>query len=159
MMNIRNKLIVNDKTSYGENSQAHSLEIYKLYTQMADNISARRQSANSFLLTANIAIIAFVGYVGENPGNFIVSLSGMALCFIWYRIIRSYKDLNSGKFKVIHEIEKELPLSPYDAEWEALGRGKDSKRYLPFTNIEIWVPGIFGILHALGAFIKTFVDI
>ena len=153
-MNIRNKLIVNDKARYGENYQAHSLEIYKLYTQMADNISARRQSANSFLLTANIAIIAFVGYVGENPGNLIVSLAGTVVCFIWYRIIRSYKDLNSGKFKVIHEIEKELPFSPYEAEWEALGRGKDSKRYLPFTSIESYVPVIFGILHVLSFFIS-----
>ena len=57
--------------------------------------------------------------------------------------------MNSGKFKVVHEIEKELPLSPYDAEWEALGRGNDPKLYLPFTRIEIWVPGIFGALHGI----------
>ena len=50
---------------------------------------------------------------------------------------------------VEHEIEKELPLSPYDAEWEALGRGKDRTLYLPFTNIEMWVPKIFGALHAV----------
>ena len=150
-LNIRDKLIVNDKASYGENYEAHSLEIYKLYVQMADNISVRRQSANSFFLAVNTAIIGVVGYVGGTSGkwNWIISLAGMVLCYAWYRLIRSYKDINSGKFKVVHEIEKELPLSPYEAEWEALGRGKDPKLYLPFTRIEIWVPGIFGALHAI----------
>lgn len=150
-LNIRDKLIVNDKASYGESYEAHSLEIYKLYVQMADNISVRRQSANSFFLAVNTAIIGVVGYVGGTSGkwNWIISLAGMVLCYAWYRLIRSYKDINSGKFKVVHEIEKELPLSPYEAEWEALGRGKDPKLYLPFTRIEILVPGIFGALHAI----------
>jgi len=150
-LTLRDKLIANDKDGYGESYQAHSLEIYKLYVQMADNISARRQSANSFFLAVNTAIIGIVGYVGGPSGkwNWIISLAGLVLCYAWYRLIRSYKDINSGKFKVVHEIEKELPLSPYDAEWEALGRGKNSKLYLPFTHIEIWVPAIFGALHAI----------
>ncbi len=38
----------------------------------------------------------------------IVSLAGILLCYAWYRLVRSYKDINSGKFKVVHEIEKEL---------------------------------------------------
>lgn len=148
-MNIKDKLIVTDKAHYGESYQDHCLEIYKLYVQMADNISVRRQLANSFFLTVNTAIIGIVGYFGGTSGklNWIIILPGIVLCYLWYRLIRSYKDINSGKFKVIHEIEKELPISPYDAEWEALGRGKDTKKYLPFTRIEIWVPGIFGIFY------------
>jgi len=151
-LNIREKLIVKNSEDYGEKYQSHCLEIYKLYVQMADNISARRQAANSFFLTINTAIIGLAGYVGGTSGkwNWVVSLAGMVLCYAWYHLIRSYKNMNSGKFKVIHEIEKELSLSPYDAEWEALGRGKDSKLYLPFTNIETWIPWIFGALHAIG---------
>lgn len=150
-MSIKDKLIVSDKSAYGEHYEAHCLEIYKLHVQMADNISARRQSANSFFLAVNTAIIGIVGYVGGSSGEWkwFVSLAGMVLCYSWYRLIRSYKDMNSGKFKVIHEIEKELPLSPYDAEWEALGRGKDAKLYLPFTHIEVWVPVVFGVLHGV----------
>ena len=92
-----------------------------------------------------------MGYVGGTSGNWnwAVSLAGLILCYAWYRLIRSYKDINSGKFEVIHEIEKTLPLLPYDAEWEALGRGKDPSLYLPFAHIEMWVPGIFGALHGL----------
>ncbi len=153
---IREKLVVKDKAAYGASYEAHCLEIYKLYVTMADNISVRRQSANSFFLAVNTAIIGVVGYVGGTSGNWnwAVSLAGLILCYAWYRLIRSYKDINSGKFKVIHEIEKELPLLPYDAEWEALGRGKDPSLYLPFTHIEIWVPGIFGALHAIVLFLS-----
>jgi len=79
----------------------------------------------------------------------LISIAGMLICYSWYRLIRSYKDLNSGKFKVVHEIEKLLPISPFDDEWEILGRGKDKTKYLPFTKIEMWVPWIFFTLHAI----------
>jgi hypothetical protein len=130
----------------------HVLEQYKLYVEMADRISARRQTANSFFLSINTAIIALIGYINfgsETKASFywLVSLAGMILCFIWYRLVRSYKDLNSAKFKVIHEIEQKLPCAPYDLEWEKAGRGKDPKLYLPFTHIEIFVPWVFFVIH------------
>lgn len=118
---------------------------------MADNISARRQSANSFFLAVNTAVIGIAGYVGGMTEDriWVIGLSGMALCYVWYRMIRSYKGLNSSKFKIIHEIEKQLPLAPYDAEWEALNSGGSRDRYLPFTNIEARVPAVFGTLHGI----------
>lgn len=141
-----------NQKEYGDTYKSHILEMYKLYVEMADRISSRRQNANSFFLSINSAIIGFVGYVKlseTNQYNWIIAIAGILLCYTWYRLVRSYKDLNSGKFKVIHEIEKELPISPYDAEWDAIGRGKDSKMYLPFTNIELKVPFIFGSIHLM----------
>ena len=79
----------------------------------------------------------------------LVAAAGIALSYLWYRLIRSYRDLNTAKFKVIHEIEKRLPLSPYDAEWEAMGRGNNPMLYKPFTHIETGVPWVFVVLHAL----------
>ena len=73
--------------------------------------------------------------------------AGIVLCYAWYRLIRSYRDLNGAKFKVIHRLERRLPAAPYDAEWEAVGRGEDSDLYLPFTHIEIAVPWVFLALH------------
>ncbi len=154
-MSIENDVTGLSKKEYGEKYRDHAWEIYKLYVEMADKISERRQSANSFFLTLNSAIVALVGYVNLSqdtvPGTssffWLVAVSGMVLCYLWYRLIRSYKDINSGKFKVIHVIEKQLPLRPYDAEWTALGKGEDSKLYLPFTHIEIYVPWVFFIVH------------
>jgi hypothetical protein len=129
---------------------------YKLYVEMADRISARRQNANTFALSVNTALIALVGYVQTQDSTVLkegffwsVAVAGLILNFVWYRMVRSYRDLNTAKFLVIHEIETRLVISPYDAEWEAVGRGKNRKLYLPFTHIEIWIPWIFFALHAL----------
>ena len=134
---------------------------------MADRISQRRQSANSFFLTINTVLLAFLGLVTKaGPGTtsgpsvirnvasnapllwiLAVSLAGLILCYFWYRLVCSYKGLNSGKFKVIHAMEHHLPVAPYDAEWEAVGRGKDPSLYLPFTNIETRIPRVFAALY------------
>jgi hypothetical protein len=139
---------------YGDRFRDHTLEIYKIYLEMADRISARRQTANSFFLTINTALIGFLGYTqigaAESPTawTFVFGGAGVALCYLWYRIILSYKQLNSAKFKVIHEIEKSLPLRPYYAEWESVGRGNDPKLYRPFTRVEIIIPWLFAAAHA-----------
>lgn len=132
------------------------LDQYKIYVEMADRISARRQNANTFALSVNTALIALVGYVQTQDSTVLkegffwsIAVAGLILNFVWYRMVRSYRDLNTAKFLVIHEIEKRLVISPYDAEWEAVGRGKNRKLYLPFTHIEIWIPWIFFALHAL----------
>jgi hypothetical protein len=154
-MDLRKDLFRLTEDEYGASFKEHCLEIYKVYLEMADRISARRQSGNSFFLTVNTALIGLVGYVQMNgnsrsPYAFygLISVAGIVLCYLWYRIVRSYRDLNSGKFKVIHEIERQLPLSPYDAEWTAVGRGKDPKLYLPFTHVEMIIPWVFLVIHA-----------
>ena len=76
-------------------------------------------------------------------------------CYLWFRIVVSYKGLNSGKFKVIHAIEARLPLALYDTEWEMLGRGKSKKIYWPFTHIELLVPWIFIAIYTI--FILTLI--
>ncbi len=70
------------------------------------------------------------GAITKNFHQFygLISIAGMLICYSWYRLIRSYKDLNSGKFKLVHEIEKLLPISPFDDEWEIVGRGKDKTK-------------------------------
>lgn len=156
---IRDNLIVNSEVDYGDDYKVHCLEIYKVYVEKADAISSRRQSANSFFLAVNTAVLGVIGYVARyDVGTRLVfGIAAVLICVFWYRLIRSYKQMNSGKFKVIHEIEKELPLSPYDAEWEALGKGKDSKLYKPFTNTEMVVPWIFLICH-VGVIVHTLLE-
>src|SRR5439155_23409496 len=78
----------------------------------------------------------------------LVPMAGGVLCYLWFRIIRSYRDLNSAKFKVV-AIEQQLPLRPYDAEWEAVGRGTNPRLYLPFTHIEVLIPWVFMGFHAV----------
>lgn len=141
---------------YGPSYRDHALEMYKTYLEMADRISARREKANSFFLAVNTALIALLakdafGGSAAAPRALeaLVPVAGGVLCYLWYRIIRSYRDLNSAKFKVVHAIEHQLPLRPYDAEWESVERGKNPRLYLPFTHVEIVVPWLFMALHAV----------
>src|ERR1700733_11254577 len=115
-----------------EKDQNHLFEQYKLYVEMADRISARRQTANSYFLTVNTALLSFVGWLTEKgPTDYLwlLGVVGAALSYLWYRLIRSFGDLNTAKYLVIHEIEQRLPLRPYDAEWQAVGEGKQPKLY------------------------------
>ncbi len=141
---------------YGPSYRDHALEMYKTYVEMADRISERREKANSFFLAVNTALIALLAkdaFGGSAAGpralELLVPVAAGVLCYLWYRIIRSYRDLNSAKFKVVHVIERQLPLRPYDAEWESVGGGKNPRLYLPFTHVETVVPWLFMAFHAL----------
>jgi hypothetical protein len=59
-----------------------------------------------------------------------------------------------GKVRVIHEIEKHLPLALYRYEWKVLGEGKDKRKYYPFSHIELLIPWVFGVIYVLlGAYL------
>lgn len=140
---------------YGEKYSDHLLEQYRKYLEMADAISNRRSAANTFFLSVNTALISGFGLlnlVGENAsGRLLVigSIAAILLSYSWYRLIRAYRDLSTAKFKVVHEIEAMLPIRPFEAEWEAVGRGTDRKLYWPFTHIEKYVPWIFILLYLI----------
>lgn len=135
---------------------------YELYVEMADRISARRQTANNFFLSISSALVG-VGGLSVSRGGLSMPLtyiwasavSGVFVSLLWWRLITSYRDLNSAKFKVVHEMETLLPVKPYHAEWAEVGGGKVSKLYLPVTHAERIVPIGFGILHLVLAVIVS----
>ena len=139
---------------YGEEYDKHLFEQYKIYLEMADRISARRMLANSFFVSVNTALVAVVAMMVKERvvvNNWLIIISPLiavlALCYVWYEIIRAYRQLNSGKFQVIHEIEKILPIKPYHAEWIALRKGEDKKKYFPLSHIEKYVPILFAVIY------------
>lgn len=156
-----------DPNGYAADYQHHLFEQYKLYVESADRISSRRDKANNFFLAVNTALLTIVGVSGSiaplrqsADGRslldsetampvILVALAGLLVCATWYRLVRSYRDLNSAKFRVIHEIEAHLPLAVYDAEWEVVGRGERPKLYQPFTHLEARVPAIFAVVYLL----------
>ncbi|WP_420481819.1 RipA family octameric membrane protein [Comamonas piscis] len=85
---------VNDKW------HSHLLDQYKLYVEMADRISQRRTAANTYFLSVNSAILAFVGYLTSKtePVDYmwLLALAGCMLTLFWYNIINSYKNLNTA---------------------------------------------------------------
>lgn len=138
------------------------LEQYKLFVEMTERTIARRDAANGFFLTLHTAIATAVAAAGglfldKAPTietrwpAFLPACIACAACWAWYRRIKSYRQLNSGKFKVIHEYEKHLPTSPYAFEWNVLGEGKDKERYVPLTLTEKVVPWSFFAFYIVAA--------
>ena len=146
------KMLQNSEESFPDTSVYRSqlMDQYKLYVEMADRVSARRQTANTYFLSINTGLLGFVGYVSTKElGSqlWMLGVAGALLCYLWYRIILAYKGLNSGKFKVVHLIEKKLPLNLFDTEWEMIGRGTNPKLYKPLTHVEMIVPWLFMSMH------------
>lgn len=149
-------LFVTATDKYGDKYIEHLLEQYKIYIESAEKISDRRQKTNEFFLGLNTGLVALLGFVAtrtsESEIRLILAVSaiaGIVVCYLWYRIIQSYKGLNGGKFRVIHAIEARLPLALYDTEWEMLGRGENKALYWPFTHLELRVPWIFISIYAI----------
>jgi hypothetical protein len=115
-------------------------DIYKILIDMADKVSQRRQNANSFYLSVNTAITGASAYLSASTTGaanvLVISLAGILVCLSWKRSIDSYKDLNSGTFHVITELEKVLPIPAFTAEWGVLRRGEDKSRYRPSTPLK-----------------------
>jgi len=144
------------ENEYGNDYKSHLFEQYKIYIEGIEKTSDRRQHANNYFITINTALISLIGLsfqikIFENLPwiKSILAFVGIIICVIFWFLIRSYKQLNTGKFAVIHEIEKHLPLALYKYEWEMLGEGKDNKKYYPFSHIELLIPWVFGIIYAL----------
>ena len=49
--------------------------------------------------------------------------------------------------KIISNIEKQLPLSLFDAEWAALSDKLNKKKYISFTESEQVIPRLFGVVY------------
>jgi hypothetical protein len=131
------------------------LEQYKVYVEMADRISARRASTNTFFLTLNTAVFALVGALSAKDlrGDPLILIPVLALlvqCGAWLFLLRSYRQLNAAKYAVIGAMEERLPASPYyRGEWRALGEGRDRRRYWPLSHLEQWTPIAFAVLYAI----------
>jgi hypothetical protein len=142
-----------------EKYQAAILEQYKLYVEIADRVSARRALANTFFLTLNTTVFTTIAVFWKDRPQASVWLLSFPLivllgqCLGWFWLIRSYRQLNTGKWAVVGALEERLPASPYwRAEWRALGQGKDPSKYWPLTHLEQWIPVLFAACYLGGFF-------
>ena len=140
---------------YGDNYQDHLLDQYKLFVEMADRVSQRRDQSNRFYVTFVSAIAGLLMVLarfgtsvnGIWPVVFLISgLLGTALSFIWFLNIMSYRTLNLAKFDIINDLERQLPYPGYAKEWELLRPANGSPKYLQLTRIEQLVPALIILL-------------
>ena len=138
------------------NKDEQLLEIYKLHAGLADQVSNRREGANRLYGTLAVALLVFSGAalrfgVGSIPGELVaigLAVSTILVCGSWIRVVRSYKELNREKFRVIHELEGHLPFDFFLKEWDPKKSGGKSNRYLQLTIAEYSLPLIFMLVAA-----------
>jgi hypothetical protein len=132
-----------------------AFELYKTIVASSENLVGRRQGVNTFFLTMNGVLFTAAGLIVQTSsdrkvaafGIAVLTIMGAILCGAWASLIRSFGQLNSGKFRVIGILERSLSAAVYAAEWEALARGTNPKVYRTFTSREIWVPVVLLVIH------------
>jgi len=144
-----------------ERTQQSLLDQYRLLVESSERVVARRQTADTFFLSINSALLIFAGVllgqgdpisaVGGTVGT-LLSVIGFLVCLAWRRMTTSSRQLNTAKFKIIHLLEEHLPAAVFAAEWDALGRGEDPSLYRPSAGLETWIPaGLLMVLYAAAA--------
>lgn len=91
---------------------------YRLFVETSEALVARRQRVNTFFLSVNPLVLAAAGLVLrdgklsdlESGALVCLSFSGCVLCFVWRRLISSFRQLSRGKFEVIQALEYRLAI-------------------------------------------------
>ena len=121
-------------------------ETYKLAVEMADKVSGRRDTANTFFLTLNSGLLL----LHDKVNTVFLALIGLVFCVSWWMLLKSYRELNSAKFQVIQEMEVSLPLKPFTDEWSKLKQDPVKswrKRYAELGQVERIVPFLFSLFY------------
>lgn len=153
------KKLFNEEFLKSEKHYMILFEEYKLYVDIMDKTSSRRDSSNNFYLTLNSAIVTLSTLLyglSSCPAYLadiwliIVGVIGIIVCRSWLQTINSYKKLNEGRFEVISRIEEKLPAQIFNAEWLFLKHGNEEPKseYKELTKTEIQVPWIFKVVYA-----------
>src|SRR5437867_4354427 len=102
-----------DGTKFEDLGKQLLLEEYKLFVETSETVIARRQVANTFFLSANSALLAALGVLSQTPlatevarlAFLGIGVAGILLSIEWRVLIHSYRQLNAGKFRIIHLLE------------------------------------------------------
>jgi hypothetical protein len=144
--------------SRSSSNREETLELYRIMVASSQELLQRRQLTNGFFITVIGGIVAASGYLVKEDvlaGNSILFLTfpaavALLLCKSWKNLIENFGKLNTGKFRVINRLEKELSTEIYSAEWLALGNGARPSKYQSFTSTEANVPKYFAYLIVAG---------
>ena len=89
------------------------IEQYKLFVQSAENVSDRRVRINRYQTSLNLGIIALHGlapsFIPHPVVPFLIAGAGIAMSINWFLTLRSFRQTNRAKFRIIHSMERQLP--------------------------------------------------
>lgn len=104
------------------------VEQYKIMVSSTEKVTESRMKVNNlfFTITSSILSVGFVlgktfGFtIAATIAMIILTSLSLLVSYFWERLINSYGKLNTGKFKVIDKIEKQLRTNMFEDEWKIL---------------------------------------
>lgn len=127
-------------------------EQYKIMIKSSNDLTNHRHSSNKLYVAMNGAILSAMALVSRYVNQLseiedgilmifvILSIVGIGVNSVWAKQVISYRQLSSGKFRIINMMEKYLKVAIFTAEWRALANGEDEKVYAAFTKNEERIP-------------------
>lgn len=154
---IANNHLNDEYSLFNDCNEALLIEQYKLFLETSETLVERRQKVSNFYILANTVLISITGTViSLNIDSMyiwilcgLLSFVGIIFAISWIKTVESYGNLNSSKMKIISMIEKRLPASLFDTEWEVLSDKLNTKSYVSFTDNEKSVPKMFLFLYSV----------
>ena len=126
------------------NTPTTTLEQYKILVDSSIKVTEWRGNSNKFFLILNLAVFSFPTLsTSLDKPSIAINAIGILLCVFWFLSNRSYKILNTAKFKLIHELESKLDEQIFDREWDLLQAGGYSK----LTSIEALNPILLATIN------------
>jgi hypothetical protein len=146
-----------------ESFQNLLMEQYKIYVEMTDRISSRRNWTNIFFLTLHAIVVGVMGLsLSRSPyipqiGLLLMPLMGLlVLCYAWGRLAQWYRHMLTTRHTIITQLEQRLPSSPSSAA----DRQELSKEgyFNPLNRMEKTLPFVFGILYIFSFTYVTYIS-
>jgi hypothetical protein len=133
-----------------EDDRKLRFEQYKIMVSSTEKVTESRMKVNNlfFTITSTILSVGFVlgktfGFsIAATTGMIVLTFLSLLVSFFWEKLIDSYGKLNTGKFKVIDKIEKQLRTNMFEDEWKIL---TEEIKYEPNTRTETKVIKYFRI--------------
>lgn len=133
-----------------EDDRKLKFEQYKMMVSSTEKVTESRLKVNNlfFTITSSILSVGFVlgktfGFsIAATIGMLVLTSMSLLVSYFWEKLINSYGQLNTGKFKVIDKIEKQLRTNMFEDEWKIL---TEEIKYEPNTNTESKVIKYFRI--------------
>ena len=143
------------------NSEDLIFEQYRLYSEQKEKFIDRSFMTNKFYMVIVLAmfLLTFLSKgmaFGKFTAPTIFALAGIISCALWWLNMDSYNCLIKIKFsKVLEEIEKQLPMQPYNMEYRAIRDFRKNKKMFLFSDMQ----KIFAIVLFLVFFILLLMEV
>jgi hypothetical protein len=142
-----------------EDSRQLRIEQYKIMVSSTEKVSEQRLTVNNLFFTVTSSVLSVAFILGKTLdfrisgilGMITLTALGLTITFFWEKLVKSYGKLNTGKFKLIDRIEKDLRTNMFEEEWKILTH---DIKYEPNTKTECKVIIAFRIFIFIALIIE-----